>query len=101
MPHVDSANVGESILVSFGNYTAGEINVKHRNNIICIDTDLQPIRFNGSTYFHWNNTLEGNKYSLVFYNRSKPNVGNSHISVVNYADILFNPTIEPQELYIH
>jgi hypothetical protein len=100
MPHVDSANVGESILVSFGNYSGGELNVKDGDTIHCINTHMRPIRFNGSTHWHWNNSLEGNKYSLVFYNRSKPNCGNAHIRIVNYADILFNPTIEPEEVYV-
>lgn len=99
MPHLDSSNVGESILVSFGDYTGGQLNIKDRDTITSIDTDLQPIRFNGSKYFHWNNTFEGTKYSIVFYNRSTPADGNAHHRVTNYSDILFNPDVEPIEVF--
>ena len=99
MPHLDSSNVGESILVSFGDYTGGQLNIKDRDTITSIDTDLQPIKFNGSKYFHWNNTFEGTKYSIVFYNRSTCSHANAHYRVTNYADILFNPSIEPIEVF--
>lgn len=100
MPHLDSANVGESILVSFGNYTGGQLNIKDRDTITCIDTNLQPIRFNGSQYFHWNNTFYGTKYSIVFYNRIEPSKGQKYHFVRNYEEVLFNPSIEPIEEFV-
>jgi len=63
-PHFDSKNVGESVLVSFGDYTGGNIVV----NDVMYDANLQPLRFNGAELLHYNtDDLIGNKYSLVFF----------------------------------
>ena len=63
--HVDSRNVGVSLLVSFGEYTGANIVI---DNII-LDTKHTPVIFNGSELEHWNtDDLIGNKYSLVYYN---------------------------------
>jgi len=64
-PHYDSANVGSSMLISFGDYTGCNIVIEG----IMYDAKYSPIIFNGSERQHWNtNDLQGNKYSLVFYN---------------------------------
>lgn len=64
-PHYDSANVGSSMLISFGEYTGCNIVIEG----IMYDAKYSPIIFNGSERQHWNtNDLQGNKYSLVFYN---------------------------------
>ena len=64
-PHKDRKNMGVSMLVSFGNYTGGNIVVEGDK----YDSNLQPIIFNGSLLEHFNtDDLSGNKYSLVFYN---------------------------------
>ena len=64
-PHKDSKNVGESCLVSFGNYTGGNIVIDN----IKYDAKYTPIVFDGSQFEHYNtNDLIGNKYSLVFFN---------------------------------
>ncbi len=63
-PHYDSANVGSSMLISFGEYTGCNIVIEG----IMYDAKYSPIIFNGSERQHWNtNDLQGNKYSLVFY----------------------------------
>jgi hypothetical protein len=63
--HLDKGNVGDSILVGFGNYAGGEI---------CLESGevelirYRPVCFNGSAVIHWNTPItSGNKYSLVFY----------------------------------
>ena len=62
--HLDSKNVGKSVLVSFGDYTGCNI-------VICddvYDAKYRPILFNGSLLEHWNtDDLVGNKHSLVYY----------------------------------
>lgn len=64
-PHTDSKNIGNSILVSFGDYQGCNIVI---NNIV-YDARHNPILFNGSKLEHYNtNDLNGNKYSLVFFN---------------------------------
>jgi hypothetical protein len=63
-PHYDNKNVGNSILISFGDYTGGNIVIEG----IMYDAYLTPIMFNGSQLKHWNtNDLQGDKYSLVFF----------------------------------
>ena len=65
--HKDKKNEGESLLISFGNYTGGEImidEVKHnayKNKII----------FDGHLLEHYNLPHKGNKYSLVFFKQNK------------------------------
>lgn len=77
-PHKDSKNVGFSILVSFGNYTGGNIVV---DNVV-YDARHHPIMFNGAELEHYNTPdLEGHKYSLVFFTcndgRKKPATTNN------------------------
>ena len=63
--HFDSKNVGESILLSFGNYEGCNIMIEEEK----YDSKYTPIRFNGSLLEHYNtDDLVGNKYSLVFFN---------------------------------
>ena len=63
--HTDSKNVGQSMLVSFGDYTGCKIVVGG----IEYDTNCNPIIFDGSNIEHWNtDDLEGTKYSLIFFN---------------------------------
>lgn len=63
-PHKDSRNNGVSTLVSFGDYTGGNIVIEG----VIHDAKYNPITFDGSALMHWNtDDLVGNKYSLVFY----------------------------------
>ena len=65
--HLDGNNVGESILISFGDYTGGNIVVED----VVYDAFCQPLKFNGSKMVHYNtDDLVGNKYSLVFFDRN-------------------------------
>ena len=68
-PHKDSKNVGPSMLVSFGPYTGCEVVVEGKQ----YDARHTPHVFDGSKLEHWNNaTLEGTKYSLVYYTTARP-----------------------------
>ena len=63
-PHKDSHNVGESILISFGDYKGCNIVIDGKE----YNAYHTPIMFNGSELEHWNTPLEsGIKYSLVFF----------------------------------
>lgn len=79
-PHYDSKNVGESLLVSFGDYEGCKIVIRGtppdprhqgtppdpRHEVY--DAKHTPLIFNGSLLEHWNtNDLVGNKYSLVYF----------------------------------
>jgi hypothetical protein len=61
--HKDKKNKSRSILVSFGEYTRGEIVIEGEKH----NAYHTPIEFDGSTLEHWNEPIEGNKYSLIFF----------------------------------
>jgi hypothetical protein len=63
-PHKDGRNIGRSMIVSFGSYAGCELVVEGTQ----YDTRHTPHIFDGSSHKHWNNpTLNGTKYSLVYY----------------------------------
>ena len=62
--HVDSKNVGRSLVVAFGDYTGGQLVIDDE----VIDTFCHPVVFDGSRKMHWNLPHQGEKYSLVYYN---------------------------------
>ena len=63
-PHKDDKNVGDSLLVSFGDYTGSNIVV---NNVL-YNAKNKPLLFNGAENEHYNtDDLVGNKYSLIYY----------------------------------
>lgn len=65
--HKDTNNSGNSLLVSFGEYTGSNIII----NEISYCSKYTPIIFNGTENEHYNsNDLIGNKYSLIFFNNS-------------------------------
>jgi hypothetical protein len=67
--HYDGKNIGDSLLVSFGDYQGCNIVIEG----VVYDAKYTPIIFNGAELEHWNtDDLIGNKYSLVFFN-SFPN----------------------------
>jgi hypothetical protein len=62
-PHKDSRNVGDSVLVSFGDYDGGEIMVEGKK----YNAYHSPVMFNGAELEHWNMPINGDKFSLVFF----------------------------------
>jgi hypothetical protein len=60
--HKDSTNVGNSYIISYGNYTGGELVIEG----VPHDTRTGLI-FNGFEKEHWNNPIEGEKYSVIFF----------------------------------
>ena len=61
--HRDKNNKTRSILVSFGDYTGGEIVIEGEK----YSAYHKPIEFDGSKLEHWNEPIEGDKYSLIFF----------------------------------
>ena len=66
-PHKDSANIGESILCTLGDYTGGATVVDYETKQRKYDGKNAPVRFNGSKYTHWVEPYEGTRYALVFF----------------------------------
>lgn len=68
--HKDSQNVGESVLVAFGNYKGGDTVINFEDRVESHDARKHPLRFNGSIYEHWVEKFwDGDRYSLVFFNK--------------------------------
>ena len=63
-PHKDTGNVGNSLIVSLGQYTGSNLIIEN----IKYNAKYTPIIFDGGTLEHWNtDDLNGTKYSLIFY----------------------------------
>jgi len=62
-PHKDKANQSRSILVSFGEYTGGELVIEG----VVHNAYHNPIEFDGVNNLHWNLEHTGTKYSLIYF----------------------------------
>lgn len=62
-PHKDKNNQSRSVLVSFGDYTGGEILIEG----VAYNAYHTPIEFDGKELLHWNNPHVGTKYSIIFF----------------------------------
>ena len=65
--HLDSRNVGESLLVGFGDYTGGETFLLSTEELK-FDISKKSLIFNGSKIPHGSEPFIGTRYSLVFFN---------------------------------
>tara|TARA_R110001632_G_scaffold61505_2_gene148352 strand:- start:9 stop:608 length:600 start_codon:yes stop_codon:yes gene_type:complete len=74
--HLDKINVGESVLIAFGDFTGGKTYIQNKNdkNYDVLDCRYEPAIFNGAERLHGVDTVtSGLRYSLVFYkNKLKP-----------------------------
>ena len=70
--HIDSKNVGESVLIAMGDYVGGETCIEYEGDVLEVDCRHCPIIFNGSECFHWVKPfIGGDRYSIVFFNLYK------------------------------
>jgi len=69
--HKDNANVGESVLVTFGDYEGGKTRVYYEDEAVAFvkdyDSNCNPVRFNGSKHYHEVLPFTGERYALVFF----------------------------------
>ena len=67
--HLDAQNVGESMIMAFGDYEGGELVVEDEEGIK-VEHSIKNrfLKFNGSKLFHYVKDFTGVRYSLVFYN---------------------------------
>ena len=64
--HIDSKNVGQSLLVGFGEYSGGE-SCLFLDKEYVFDIQNHSLIFNGSQIEHKSLPFTGNRYSLVFF----------------------------------
>ena len=69
--HIDSKNIGESVLLNIGNYTGGELVVEYEDGDKIINNINSLYRFNGSKYHHYTLPFTGTRYALVFFKNNQ------------------------------
>jgi hypothetical protein len=69
-PHRDKGNVGQSYLVSFGDYTGGELEI-HEGPLAGLHDVRQSIVADFTKILHSVRVFEGSRYSLVYYTCKK------------------------------
>lgn len=62
-PHKDTGNIGNSYIVAFGNFVAGEICIENAPYNIF----LRGLIFDGSKHLHWTKDWQGVRYSIVYH----------------------------------
>ncbi len=92
-PHFDSTNVGTSIIIGLGDYRGGKLFVDFAEDGGIREFDIrgEMVKFDGSKYRHWVSDIEGDRYSVVFFNNrviEKKMTGYNSVSAsgVNNAD---------------
>lgn len=71
--HKDKKNVGESVIVGFGDYTGGELKVWDGNdkNPKALSIKDDPLMFNGGNLYHQTTPFKGDRYTIIFYKQAK------------------------------
>ena len=72
--HYDKINVGDSVLIGFGDYTGGKTYIQNKKdkNYIIEDARDKPLIFNGAERKHGVTSISsGDRFSLVYY-KNKP-----------------------------
>jgi len=67
--HIDSQNVGNSVIIGMGDYTGGRLIIYDQNDKPqYYDIKHKFLRFNGSKFYHEVEPFQGNRLTLVFFN---------------------------------
>jgi len=76
--HVDSYNVGDSVIVGIGNYQEGHLRVydggKASTLYTAFDIKDKPLMFNGAMSAHETEDFTGERYTIIYYNQSTAKV---------------------------
>lgn len=62
-PHKDGKNRGSSMIIGFGNYLDGELNIEGIKH----DIRYKPLEFDGSKKEHWVEDWEGDRWTAVYF----------------------------------
>ena len=67
-PHKDKHNEGDSLTITFGDFTGGELMIEDPSGQpVAVPTRHSFYRFNGATTVHWTAPFQGRRFCLVFY----------------------------------
>jgi len=71
--HVDSFNVGDSVIVGIGDYTDGKLRVydggKTSETFTAYNIHDTPLMFNGALLAHETEDFTGERYTIIFYSQ--------------------------------
>jgi len=73
IPHRDKHNIGNSYLISFGNFTGGNLTIHESDLSGSHDIKHKPVVTDFSKVLHSVEDWSGNRFSLVFYQYHLPN----------------------------
>lgn len=71
--HLDTQNVGMSVIIAIGDFTDGGLYVFNPDgsNKTLVDIHDKPAMFNGAILPHQTQPFKGERYTLIFYNQKK------------------------------
>jgi len=70
-PHKDQSNVGETLIIGFGDYCGGDILIKEKQDLIKSYNVLGNfLRFDGKS-LHWTAPWTGNRITVLFYTNKR------------------------------
>lgn len=73
--HIDSFNVGNSIIVGIGEYTGGELSIFTPDDTEHVSYSIKdtPVMFNGAVHPHETKPFEGERFTIIYYRQDKGN----------------------------
>jgi len=80
--HIDSKNVGRSVIIGIGDYTGGDIRVWDKDNKNPKDYNIheKPTMFNGGILAHETQPFKGERYTIIFF-KQKTRPKNKEIGI--------------------
>jgi hypothetical protein len=95
--HVDSFNVGDSIIVGIGDYQGGALRVydggKDAETYKAFDIQDKPLMFNGAKYAHETEDFTGERYTIIYYSQRPKKIPWTPDIVIQGTGITENTTI--------
>jgi hypothetical protein len=94
--HVDSFNVGDSVIVGIGDYDGGKLRVYDAGidseTYTAYDIRDKPLMFNGAKYAHETEDFTGNRYTIIYYSQRPKKIPWTSDIVINGSGI---PVLTP------
>ena len=90
--HVDSFNVGDSVIVGIGNYEGGKLRVydggRDSENYTAYDIHDKPLMFNGAKFAHETEDFAGDRYTIIYYSQRPKKIPWTSDIVINGSGIV-------------
>jgi len=90
--HVDSFNVGDSVIVGIGNYEGGKLRVydggRDSETYTAYDIHDKPLMFNGAKFAHETEDFTGDRYTIIYYSQRPKKIPWTSDIVINGSGIV-------------